>query len=874
MVSSPVEYSSPEQLRGVPPSNLSDIYNLGLVLYEMITGGHPFMELPPKEIRRRQLIEPLPLIHEQRPDVPTAVDEVIQKATNKDPALRFQNALDFGAAYALAVSGKREQVSATPSKVEASTVNPYKGLRSFTESDADDFFGRERLVQSLLDSLAGNEGGGILAVIGPSGSGKSSVVRAGLIPALRAGALPGSEDWFFIQMHPDRHPFEELEAALLRVAVNPPDSLLGQLRGDDRGLHRALLRCLPDENGTLFLLIDQFEELFTLVEEETRQKFLDILVEAIRDPASRLHLIFTLRADFYDRPLLYPRFGQLVRDHAETVLPLSAAELEQAILQPAKEAGANFEEGLAVRIIDDVLYQPGALPLLQYALTELYDLREGQALTHNAYEKIGGISGALAQRAEALYQAQNPQEQEALRQVFLRLVAGEEDAADGGGGMRRRESLEALLALYPEDDRLREIINAFARARLLTLDYDPLTRAPTVEVAHEALIDEWRRLREWLAESKDDLYQQQRLNLLMREWLAENREPGLLLRETRLDQLAAWAQNSSLVLTPEEQQYLALSQEARQERLAEEEARRQQELANARQLAETEKKRAEEQSAAAQRLRRRAFLLIGALAIAAMLAAAAVFNGLRASENALEAEDNLALAVTREAEAVANADAAATQEALAQQNADLAAAREAEAQNVALVAGSQAALANYAMDTALALAWQAVALYPESALAQAQLSEVAYAPGTVRIFTGNDAVVNRVAISPDDKSVFAGTVDGNLILWDLATGEMLWEQEAYPAEVNDIAFSLDGKEVAATFDERIMFWEAADGRLIREIESSALDQKIAFVPSGEQFVTIGKEEASQLVFWDAASGEPLREFARGSGIEDLSLIHI
>ncbi|MFN2181962.1 MAG: protein kinase domain-containing protein, partial [Candidatus Promineifilaceae bacterium] len=647
-LSSPIEYSSPEQLRGTPPTTLSDIYNLGVVIYEMIAGRHPFSDLPLKEIRRRQLVVPLPLIHEQCPDVPAAVDEVIQKATSKEPAQRFQSALELGAAYAQAISGEIEVLPGISIKREASVVNPYKGLRPFIESDAGDFFGRERLVESLLARLAGGENERVLAVVGPSGSGKSSVVRAGLIPALRSGALPGSEKWFFVQMHPGRRPFEELEAALLRVAVNPPGSLFGRPGDDEEGggfqpgdVQRALLRCLPDD-GQLFLLIDQFEELFTLVEEEEiRRRFLDSLAAAASDPDGRLHLALTLRADFYDRPLLYPGFGQLIREHTETVLPLTAEELERAIVQPARNASVQFEEGLAARIIDDVLYQPGALPLLQYALTELYDKQEGQAFRHETYAAIGGISGALARRAEALYLPLDPEEQEALRQVFLRLVALDEDHG-AGPGTRRRVSREILAHLSPDNVRLGEIIDAFAAARLLTLDYDPLTRAPTVEIAHEALIEEWVRLRAWLAESQDDLYQQQRLNLLTNEWLAQDRDPGLLLRETRLDQLAAWAQNSSLILTSDEEAYLARSLEARSQRRAEEEARREQELDNARQLAEAERRRAEEQSAAAGRLRRRAFLLVGALAIAAVLAAAAVVNGSRATQSAREAQ-NLAL---------------------------------------------------------------------------------------------------------------------------------------------------------------------------------------------------------------------------------------
>jgi WD40 repeat protein/DNA-binding CsgD family transcriptional regulator len=775
-LSSPVEYSSPEQLRGTPPTTLSDIYHLGLVLYEMLTGRHPYSDLPPKEIRRRQLVEPLPLIHELCPDVSAAVDEVIQKATNKDPALRFQNAQAFCAAFIEAVSGMTEPAPTAISTVGAKALNPYKGLRPFVESDADDFFGREKLVEGLLGRLAGNENGGILAVVGPSGSGKSSVVRAGLIPVLRAGGLPGSEDWFFIQMHPGRHPFEELEAALLRVAVDPPERPLGQLREDNRGLHRALLRCLPDENGNLFLLIDQFEELFTLVEEEaTRQEFLDALVEAVSDPDGRLTLLFTLRADYYDRPLSYPQFGQLIRDHTETVLPLSAAELEEAIVQPAEEAGAYFEEGLAARIIDDIRYQPGALPLLQYALTELYENRDGRALTHKAYEEIGGITGALAQRAEALYLAQSPQEQEALRQVFLRLVAGEGDAGSAGG-MRRRESLEALLALYPDDDRLRELINSYAAARLLTLDYDPLTRAPTVEVAHEALIDEWGRLRDWLAESKDDLYQQQRLNNLAKEWYAQDRDPGLLLRETRLDQFEAWAQNSSLILTSDEEEYLALSLGARQERRAEEEARRQRELESGRQL-----------------------------------------------------------------------------------------------QNVALIAGSQAALAKNDTDTALTLAWQAVTLYPDSALAQAQLSEAAYSPGTVRRLIGHQNYVLAVGISPDKRTALSGSQDKTVRYWDLETGETLWVGEAHENEVKQLVISPDGQIGATISDEATFLWDLKSGQTIRRLDGhKEFISGVAFSPDGQRLATGGWGSEPSITIWDVASGRLSARFSAGSSVQRLA----
>ena len=259
--------------------------------------------------------------------------------------------------------------------------NPYKGLRAFEEADAMHFFGRETLIRRLLAELAKPDRR-FLAVIGPSGSGKSSVVKAGLVPALRRGTQFDSESWFIARMVPGAQPFQELETALLGVAVGDSPALQAALRESDQGLLHAVPRVLPDELAELVLVIDQFEEVFTLVEDETeRKQFLNSLVAAVNDSSSRLRVIVTLRADFYDRPLLYPGFGDLVQAHTAVVLPLSSTELQEVINGPAERAGLVLESGLTAAIVADVAEQPGALPLLQYALTELFERREGLPLT-------------------------------------------------------------------------------------------------------------------------------------------------------------------------------------------------------------------------------------------------------------------------------------------------------------------------------------------------------------------------------------------------------------------------------------------------------------------------------------------------------------
>ncbi len=356
------EYVSPELAQKAAATPRADIYSLGVVLYELLTGQHPFPDLPPAALLERHLHYPLPLVTAVRANLPAAVDEVIQIATAKDPDGRYPDALTLAEAFRQAVQpGGVPAISITPAD-DADMPNPYLGLRPFQEADAANFCGRDALTNALVERL---RDGRFLAVVGPSGSGKSSVVKAGLIPALRNNALVGSENWFITQMTPGRQPLEEVETALLRIAVNPPPSLLTQLQAGERGLLHAAKRALPDDDSQLLLVIDQFEELFTQTTDEAiRVFFLDSLTTAVSDPRSRLRLVITLRADFYDRPLQYGDFGRLLRTHQETVLPMSAEELAGAITKPAERAGLTLESGLTSAMIAALHRQPGALPLL------------------------------------------------------------------------------------------------------------------------------------------------------------------------------------------------------------------------------------------------------------------------------------------------------------------------------------------------------------------------------------------------------------------------------------------------------------------------------------------------------------------------------
>jgi WD40 repeat protein/DNA-binding SARP family transcriptional activator len=717
-----LDYISPEQILGEAVTPQTDIYSLGAVLYETLTGEKPFSGAI-AHMLQSHLHEPLPPVTASRPDVPATIDTVLQKATAKSPDGRYVTVLAMAEAFGSAVRGLEPATDGRRPRLPAVTeiYNPYKGLRAFQEADAADFFGREGLVQQLLDRLDDGAAGGesrFLAVVGPSGSGKSSIVKAGLIPALRDGALPGSEKWFVAEMTPGSHPFTQLEMALWPVAVEPPPDLVEPMRRDNGGLLRTLRRILPDEPGVqLLLVIDQFEELFTLVEDEDeRTLFVDSLLAALWAPHSPLRLVVTLRADFYDRPLQRQHLGQLLRENTEIVLPLNATELTWAIREPARRLGVGLEEGLVTAIVADVADQAGALPLLQYALTELFERRQNQRIGRAAYEAIGGVQSALSRRAEALYSELDEPGQAAARQLFLRLVTLGEGAED----TRRRALRSELFSLAGEwrsggageKSAITQVIDRFGAARFLTFDHDPQTRAPTVEVAHEALLREWPRLRGWLAESRDDVRWQRLLAVAAAEWQQAEQEEGYFLHGSRLDQFESWAAGSSVALTAAEQAFLAASRTARQQRRSEEEARRQRELDTAQKLAQTERQRAEEQANAAQKLRQRAAFLAGALAVAAVLAILAFTFARSATHNA-------GLAATREVDALTNADLAATRAADALLSADLAASRQAEAEAEANLRATAEAIA---IEEREAAEWQARLAFSRELVASAILN--------------------------------------------------------------------------------------------------------------------------------------------------------
>lgn len=839
------EYISPEQIRDERITERSDIYNMGLLLYEMITGRKPFENLPLSSLITKHLNEPLPEITDTHPDLPDEINEVIARATEKDPEDRYASILDLTADFRQALArtdsaGIEMLTHRTQPAFKLPTDygmigdlaiepdNPYKGLRAFTEADAINFFGRERLVNNLLERLQGDALiSRFMAVIGPSGSGKSSVVRAGLLPQLRRGAVAASDDWFYVEMTPGHHPLEELEAALLRVAINPPASLLEQLRADTRGLVRAIKRVLPVDTETeLVLFIDQFEETFTQAEDESeRAHFLASLAEAANDPNCRLRLLLTLRADFFDRPLVYAAFGQLVSSASVVVLPLSHDELRDAIVRPAENAGLVLDLDLITQIIAEVGDEPGTLPLLQYALTELFERRDGRRLTVEAYAEIGGVTGALARRADDIYAGLAPDEANAARQLFLRLVT----LGEGQEDTRRRANLHELFSLEGDDVLMQQVIDLFGQYRLLTFDHDPISRIPTVEVAHEALIRRWGVLRTWLDNSRDDLRSQRRVAQSAAEWLRTEQDDSYLARGTQLEQYEAWSRETHLALTTDEQHYIDASLQARTQRQAAEVARQAREAAIER------------------RSRNILRTLVTVLAIATV--GALLLTGFAFNQGQV-ALDNAATATIAQGEALMQSDIASTQAAIADTNRLDAEANAAQARSIAFVANAQLALNDGNTDQAILFAQQANAEGISNAQTRRVLADAAYAPGTRRVFTEHTARVEAVAYLPvGDRALSAGR-DNVLLLLDLATGEVLRTFEGHTDWIYDVQVNAAGdRALTGSVDTTLIEWDLDTGEIVQQFTGhTGPVRAVAYLPDESGVVSIA--ENGEFFVWD------------------------
>ncbi|WP_170955351.1 BTAD domain-containing putative transcriptional regulator [Ornithinimicrobium cerasi] len=436
---------------------------------------------------------------------------------------------------------------------------PWRGLAAYGREDRAWFAGRDRLAAELLARVASSR---LVAVVGASGSGKSSLVHAGLLGGLADGVLPGSDAWVQVVMRPGAHPMRELSRAALAATGQDPGSI-----GD------ALARLLEEGTGSSpgrtdvprVLVVDQFEETWTLCHDPgEREAFLDSLVELASVGTGHTAVVVAVRADYVAHLADHAALARLVADNTLLVGVPTPAEVQRAIEVPAARAGLVLDAGLAATIVDDAGSEPGLLPLLSAALTQLWQARSGARLGYAAYVGMGGLPGAIAHLAEQAWQELPEEDRGSARALLLRL------AGPGAGStvVRRRVALDELVALPGAGTA--GVVDRLVGARLLTVSEG------SVEVAHEALFREWPRLAAWLAEDVTGRAVLRRLAVAASEWDAEGREPQQLWRGTRLVSGLEVAESYPDEVTTNEREFLEASGEAvdAEQRAAEEAAQR------------------------------------------------------------------------------------------------------------------------------------------------------------------------------------------------------------------------------------------------------------------------------------------------------------
>lgn len=456
---------------------------------------------------------------------------------------------------------------------------PYQGLQYFNERDASRFFGREQLTTRVIGRLTRTR---FLAVIGASGSGKSSLVRAGVIPTLKSGArladgsLPpsASAHWSYRVFNPGGHPLDTLAAALSTEDALPSQisRLRDELAADPKSLALAAQSLLAHEKSPhLLLVVDQFEEIFTQARSpEERAALIEALISASSPEDSQpLSILVCLRADFYAQVAQHDRLREMISQHQEFIGAMSRAELVDAIVAPLVQGDWKIQEGLVKVILDDVGYEPGALPLLSHALLETWKRRRGRTLTLSGYVDSGGVDGAIRETAEAVFnQRLTPEQRPIARMIFLRLAELNEDAQD----TRRRASFSELVTRATDELTIQTVINILVDARLVTTGTIEPGDTKVVEVAHESLIREWPTLQEWLHEDRHGLILHRQLTEATEDWIENEHDPGLLIRGKRLAQVQEWAskQSNADSLSLQEVDFLEASQANAREEAAKE----------------------------------------------------------------------------------------------------------------------------------------------------------------------------------------------------------------------------------------------------------------------------------------------------------------
>jgi WD40 repeat protein len=750
---------------------------------------------------------------------------------------------------------------------------PYRGLFAFREEDADLFFGREQFTYDLLKAVKSKT---FVAVVGASGSGKSSVVFAGLVPWLRQD---DSTNWLTISFRAGNKPFEALAIALLPLCLSInflqhntthsedrrhllEQELTARLEHDRQALQKIVAEfAKQNPNSRLVLIADQFEELYTLCSESETQLFLDVLLAAV-SLAPAFTLVITLRADFYGHALSYRPFSDALQGAVLNLGPMSQAELHSAIEKPATKMKVKLEYGLSNRLIDDVWGELGNLPLLEFALTQLWERHHNGELIHEVYTEIGCVEGALAEYGEQIYAQLSEVDRQRAKRIFIQLVR----LSEGTQATRR-------LATRSEVNNW-DLVTHLASARLLVTSRNDSTGEETVEIVHEALIKSWGRLEQWIQLDGDFRRWQEQLRAAIYQWEKSDRDKGALLRGVPLAIAQDWQQKRSEELSVKEKEFIQSSQ-----------------LVCDREI--------ENQN------RRRRITIIGliiGLVLALFLAGFARFqwqNSLINEIKAVSAHSQGLLTSNQTLDALVEAikakqklkkviwvdtDTRKTVESALRKAVNSAveynrlSGHEADVENV-IFSPNGKLIATTSWDKTVKLWNLSGKLIHTLEGHTSGIQDAAFSPDgetiataswdkTVKLwhtngkllqtFIGHTSNVYDVTFSPDGKIIASASNDKTIKLWD-RKGTIIKTFTGHTAPVNGIAFSPDGKTIAsASTDKTIKLWNI-DGKVIKTLKShQEVVQQVVFSPDGKTLATASFDGTVKL--WNVENGNLINTF--------------
>jgi WD40 repeat protein len=698
---------------------------------------------------------------------------------------------------------ERWRHAAAGQQADSAGPGPYLGLASYGVEDADLFFGREELTRDLLRRL---KAGRFLAVFGPSGSGKSSLLRAGLLAAVRRAEAGDAADWTTALLTPGEQPVAALAGKVAALAGQPSQE---ELLADPA----ALALTARPERGELLLVVDQFEELFTVCRDPgQRDCFVRALLAAVTADEARVRVVLGVRADFYAQCARWPELVTALCDSQVLVGPIGREQLREVIVKPAEQAGMTVEAALVATALAETGTEPGALALLSHALLETWRHSPPGRMTLAAYTEAGGVPHAVASTAEQVYADCDSSERQNLRRILLRLVA----IGDGTPDTRRR--------VRPDDlpGTAAGLVERLAQARLITIDDG------SVQLGHEALITFWPRLAEWLAEGRDDLRVQRRLSDAAAEWARLGRDPALLYRGTPLAVARTWADRDGGPgeLPPVERDFLDASRAA--------------EAAGRAEAART-----------TRRLRRLVATLV-VLLVAVSAAGGIVVWQRQAELSAERAGIAGQLIALSDKLAPANPDAAMLAAVAAWHTDPTIPARSTLLSTAACCTSTQASLPGERSTV------NAVALSSDGKLlATGGDDKAVYVWDTVtgrqqRVLHGPAGPVEAIAFSPGGDVLAAGSADHTIWMWDLASGHVVHVLRGDTGTIEDVAFSPHHPLLAsASADGQTSLWNTVTGQLVATVKDPGQQLlAVAFSPDGGTLATAGTDRIVRL--WNMA----------------------